>query len=166
MRKTLPLLLCIALFGAVPAFAGGLDLNLNLHLGTRGPATTIVSEAPLFLESATLGLQVAVGTPYPMFHVDGRYFIFRQGRWLVGPGYRGPWDGIRHDRLPPGLARRSSRQVIAVRDEECERYRHGRYHGRTFRPGKEEHARREHRHWQHERWEHGRGKKHWHEDRD
>ncbi len=152
MRKVFPILLGMILFGAVSAAASGIDFDLNVHLGDRAAKPLIVSEPPLFLESATLGLQVSVGTPDAMFHVNGRYFLFRHRHWLVAPRYEGPWRTIRHDRLPPGLARRHNREILALRRAEFERYKHGHYHGSTFRPGKAGHK-------------HGRGKGHWHHGR-
>lgn len=152
MRKVFPGLLGMILFGAVSAAASGINLDLNVHLGDRAAKPLIVSAAPLFLESATLGLQVSVGTPDAIFHGNGRYFLFRHRLWLVAPSYEGPWRTIRHDRLPPGLARRNNRDILALRQAESERYKHGHYHGRTFRPGKAGQK-------------HGRGRGHWHHGR-
>lgn len=140
MKKSLSILLCAALFGALPTLAAGIDFDLNIRLGSRGAETIIVSEPPLFLESATLGLRVAVGTPHDMFHVEGRYFLFKDKGWLIAPGYGGPWTAIRHDRLPPDLAKRNYGQIIALRDAEYESYQQGRYRGKTFRPDKVEHG--------------------------
>ena len=140
MKKSLSLLLCAALFGAFPTLAVGIDFDLNVRLGSRGAEPIIVSEPPLFLESATLDLQVAVGTPHDMFHLSGRYFIFKDKGWLVAPSYGGPWTAIRHDRLPPGLAKRNYREIIVLRDLEYERYQRDRYRGKTFRPSKVAHG--------------------------
>ena len=162
MKHLLPVLLCIVLCGAAPAYASGIDVDLNLHLSNQGSGTRIVSDPPLFLESNTLGLQVSVGTSYPMFHIEGRYFLFQGGRWMTGPSYDGPWGIVRHDRLPPGLARRSNREIFAVREAESERYRSGRYHGRTFRPAKARHDHK--REYEHE--DHDRGHGNWKHERD
>jgi hypothetical protein len=140
MKKNLLILFCMLLLGAVPAFAGGINFDLNVHLGDHGGEPVIVSQPPLFLQSATLGLQVSVGTPDVMFHLDGRYFVLKNSHWFVAPGYGGPWTAVRHDRLPPGLAKRNNRKILALRHEEYERYKHGRYRGRTFRPGKAGHG--------------------------
>jgi hypothetical protein len=160
MRKILLILLCMGLSGAVPALAGGLNFDLNVHLGDPGGAPVNVSPPPLFLESATLGLQVSVGTADAMFHLDGRYFLFRNRRWLVAPRYDGPWTVIRHDRLPPGLAKRNYREILALRHQEYDRYRHGNYHGRTFRPGRARHGWRKEHEYEHEHG-HGHGRHGW-----
>ena len=166
MRKRLAVLLGLVLFGASPALAGGINVDLDVHLRNRAPAPVIVrepppapvivSEPPLFLESIALGLQVAVRTRYPMFHDHGSYFLFRDGRWLAAPGYNGPWVVVRHDRLPRGLARRRDRDIFAVREAESEKYRRGHYHGRTFRPRRVEYRREELRRDERERVEHRR----------
>jgi len=138
MKNIPSILLCVALLGAFPTLAVGIDFDLNVHLGNRSAEPIIVSEPPLFLESAVLGLHVAVGTSHNMFHVDGRYFLFKDKVWLVAPCYSGPWTAIRHDRLPPGLAKRNYREILALRDTEYKNYQEGRYKGKTFRPGKDE----------------------------
>lgn len=150
MKKSLTVLLGAALFCAAPPPASASDFSLDVHIGNRQPSPIIVSEPPLFLESVTLGLQVAVGSPHDMFFLDGRYFLFRDNGWLVAPSYGGPWTVIHHDHLPPGLSKRDCRKIFALRDAEYERYRQGRYRGKTFRPGKHD---RDHKH------KHGKGHK-------
>lgn len=140
MKKSLSILLCAALFGAFPSLAVGIDFDLNVRLSSREAEPIIVSEPPLFLESATLGLQVAVGTHHDIFHLSGRYYIFKDRGWLVASSYGGPWTAIRHNRLPPGLAKRNYREILVLRDLEYERYQRGRYQGKTFRPCKVAHG--------------------------
>ena len=111
-------LLAAALFGASPALATDIGLDLNVHLGSRAPAPIIVDEAPLFLVPAALGFQVAVGVPYDMFHIDGRFYLCREKAWYVAAYYGGPWTAVSRDRLPPGLAKRRYAEIIALRDEE------------------------------------------------
>ena len=105
MRKAPLFLLAAALFGISPALASDLGLDLNLHLGNRSPAPIIVEEPPLFLVPPTLGFQVAVGVPYDMFLISGRYYLCRDNTWDVAPGYGGPCGVIQHNRLPTGLAK-------------------------------------------------------------
>ncbi|HXV20044.1 MAG TPA: hypothetical protein VD811_03505 [Desulfuromonadales bacterium] len=142
MRKAPLFLLAAALFGISPALASDLGLDLNLHLGNRSPAPIIVEEPPLFLVPPTLGFQVAVGVPYDMFLISGRYYLCRDNTWYVAPGYGGPWGVIQHDRLPPGLAKRRYTEIIALRDEEYGHYKRdrGHYRGKAYRPGKAEKA--------------------------
>jgi len=151
MRRALPVLLAAALFGASPALATDIGLDLNVHLGSRAPAPIIVDEAPLFLVPAALGFQVAVGVPYDMFHIDGRFYLCREKAWYVAAYYGGPWTAVSRDRLPPGLAKRRYAEIIALRDEEYRHYEKERdhYKGRTYRPGKggkDGHGKGKHKH--------------------
>ena len=140
MRKVLLVLLAAALCGASPAIAADVGFDLNVHISNRLPAPIIVEEPPLFLVPATLGFQVAVGVPYDMFHIDGRYYLCQDDGWYVAAGYGGPWTVIRRDRLPPGLAKRKYADIIALRDEEYRYFKRDRdhYHGKTYRPEKRE----------------------------
>lgn len=140
MKKALPVLLLTALFGASPVFAADIGLDINVHLGSRSPAPIIVEEAPLFLVPPTLGFQVAVGVPYDMFYIEGRYYLCKGKVWHVAPGYGGPWTVIQRERLPPGLAKRRYAEIIALRDEEYGHYKRDRdhYKGKAYRPGKTE----------------------------
>lgn len=150
MRKILLVLLAAALGGASPTLAADVGFDLNVHVGNRSPAPIIVEEPPLFLVPATLGFQVAVGVPYDMFRVDGRYYLCKERVWYAAPGYDGPWTVIRRDRLPPGLAKRRYAEVIALRDEEYRYYKRDRdhYKRKTYRYAKEEkegHGKRKHK---------------------
>jgi hypothetical protein len=140
MKKSLPVLLAAALLGTSPALGSDIGFDINLHLGNRSPAPIIVEEAPLFLVPPTLGFQVAVGVPYDMFLIGGRYYLCRDKAWYVSTGYGGPWTVVRHERLPPGLAKRRYTEIIAMRDEEYGHYKRdrNRYQGKTYRPGKAE----------------------------
>ena len=140
MRKELSILAAAALFGASPAMAGDVGFDLNIHVGNRSPAPIIVQEPPLFLVPPALGFHVAVGSPYDMFFIDGRYYLCKEKVWYVAPGYGGPWAAIQRDRLPPGLAKRRYAEVIALRDREYGDYKRDRdhYKGKTFHPGKGE----------------------------
>lgn len=140
MRKDLLVLLLAASFTASPAIAGDVGFDLNVHIGNRTPAPIIVEEPPLFLVPPTLGFQVAVGVPYDMFFIDGRYYLCKEKAWYVAPGYGGPWAVLKRDRLPPGLAKRRYAEVIALRDQEYGHYKRDRdhYKGRTYHPGKGE----------------------------
>jgi len=140
MRNPLPALLFGALLGASPAPAADIGLDLNIHLGNHSPAPIIVEEAPLFLVPPTLGFRVAVGVPYDMFQVDGRFYLYKENAWYVAADFGGPWSTIRHNRLPPGLAKRRYAEIIALRDEEYGHYKRDRdhYKGKAYRPGKQD----------------------------
>lgn len=138
MKKVLPVFFAAALLGTSPALASDVGIDLNIHLGSPPAVPIIVEEPPLFLVPASLGFQVAVGVPYDMFLIDSRYYLCKGKVWYVAPGYDGPWTAIRHDRLPPGLAKRRHADLIALRDEEYRHYRQEgeRYRGKVYHPGR------------------------------
>jgi hypothetical protein len=147
MRRTIFAALVLALLTAQGALAAnvGFDLDIHVHDGAQQPAPVplIVQEPPLFLVPPALGVAVAVGVPYDMFYLSGSYYLCRNNVWYVGTGYNGPWKGIKHDRLPPGLRKHKYEKIRYYRDEEYRHYREGRdhYRGKSFRPEKEEHGR-------------------------
>jgi hypothetical protein len=145
MHRTLAILFAAVLCGAAPAAATDVGLDLNLHLGSRAPAPIIVEEPPLFLVPPALGIHVAVGVPYEMFYVGGRYYCVKGGSWYVAPAYGGPWAVVVHDRLPPGLRKHKIKELVALRDDEYRRYRRERehYHGKSYRPERDDHDHKE-----------------------
>lgn len=124
---------------APAALAADVGVGININLGNVRVAPIVVDEPPLFLTlSPFAGLRVAVGIPYDMFFVEGRYYVFRDNIWHVGPGYNGPWKIIQHNHLPPGLIKHRHGDLIRERDREYERYRHDGdgYRGEKYRPEK------------------------------
>lgn len=169
MKKVLPVLLAALLGGASPALATDVGVDLNIHLGNRAPAPIIVEEPPLFLVPATLGFHVAVGVPYDMFYLSGRYYLCRENAWYVAPAYGGPWAVVVHDRLPPGLRKHKFKELVAVRDAEYRRYRRedNHYRGKTFKPERARHEHDDRHDDRGDRWKeakHGGKGKHKHDD--
>lgn len=140
MKKVFLVLFAAFLGGASPVSAADVGFDLNVHLGSRTPAPIIVDEPPLFLVPPALGFYVAVGVPYDLFRIDGRFYLCKEKIWYVAPGYGGPWTAIQRDRLPPGLAKRRYAEIIALRNEEYGHYKRDREHykGKSYRPGKAE----------------------------
>ncbi len=138
MKKALFIFLALLLGGAPQIMAADVGIDLNLHIGNRSPEPIIVDDPPLFLVPAALGFHVAVGVPYDMFHIEGRYYLQKEEVWYVAPGYGGPWKVTRRDRLPRGLARGRYADIIALRNEEYVHYQRnpGHYKGQSYRPEK------------------------------
>jgi len=126
MKNLLFLLVVAALCGSNPTLAADIGYDIDIHIGNRSPAPIIVNEPPLFLVPAALGFQVAVGVPYDMFRIDGRFYLCRNEVWYVAPGYGGPWTVMQRNRLPPGLAKRRYAEIIALRNEEYGRFQENR----------------------------------------
>lgn len=159
----------LALSGSA-ACAGNVGVDVNLHFGNQPqqviipapvappPAPVYVSEPPEvvyvreppevvtieedvdFVYPSRLGFYVAVGVPYDLFYTRNNYYLFRDGRWFIARGSRGPWMATRFRDLPPGLRRHSIERIREHRRAEHDIYRRDRdhYRGRHFVTGKEE----------------------------
>lgn len=140
--KKIVLLLAAVLLAAPAAYAGDVGFDLDLHIGNRTSAPIIVEEPPLFLVPPELGFEVAVGVAFDMFHIDGRFYLCREGRWYAAPYYDGPWQGVGPKHLPPGLAKKRYAEILRYREVEYSRYKkHGRhYRGQSYRPEKGHHG--------------------------
>ena len=135
-KFSIPVVALCWMLTALPALAGNVDFGININIGTPVQGPVMVSEPPLFLAPARLGFQVAVGVPYDLCIVDGRYYLFQANVWYVGSGYNGPWQVVHHDHLPRNLRRRKVREIRSYRDREYVIYKRDRnhYQGRSYRP--------------------------------
>jgi len=141
MLRMVTLLLAVTLLTAPAveqAQASDVGFDLNLHIGSRPRTPIVIQEPPLFLAPSTLGFHVAVGVPYDMVYIDGRYYAYQGGGWFMAPSYNGPWRGVGPKHLPPGLAKRRHTEIVRMREAEYARYRKDRQHyrGQSFRPDK------------------------------
>lgn len=136
MKRLLPyLLIACALAFAVPVGGAAAGTPGTSPARERG-ATILVAEPPLFLDLAVYGLRVAVGIPYDMFLIDGRYYVLHHKVWHSAPAYDGPWRPVVDERLPAALLRHAHSDLVRARDHEYERYRLAGdgYSGFVFRP--------------------------------
>lgn len=143
------------LLAAAPVQASDVGFNVNLSIGNQ-PAPRVVhavpvviEEPPIFLYPPQLGFAVAIGIPYDMVYIEGRYYMFRDEVWLVSSHYNGPWGRVKHKHLPPGLRKHKYREIVECRDREYHSYRlashDGHYRGKSYKPGKEKHRRKHER---------------------
>jgi uncharacterized membrane protein YgcG len=121
------LLAVIAMEGglAAPAYA---EVNINVNIGP--PPPIVVVEPPTMLFLGEPGLYVAVGVPYDVYFVGGRYYYYHGSNWFWGPGYGGPWVHVVHKSLPPGLQRY---KVVQLRDFREREYRVYKVQGPKFK---------------------------------
>jgi len=117
------------LFGAGAASA---EFNLNINIGS--PPPVVVSAPPTMLFLGQPGLYVAVGVPYDIFFISGRYYYFHGGHWYWAAGYGGPWVYVEGRALPPGLRKYKIEQLRGYRDREFKAYQvqGPKYNGRQF----------------------------------
>lgn len=156
-HKILAGLFCLLLISA-PLQASDVGFNVNLSIGNQ-PAPrvvhavpvvhsvpVIIEEPPVFLYPPQLGFAVAIGIPYDMVYIEGRYYLFSGDVWHVSSHYNGPWGKVKHKHLPPGLRNHKYRDIVESRDREYHSYRlashDGHYRGKTYKPGKEKHKRK------------------------
>jgi hypothetical protein len=100
---------------AIPARA---EVNINVNIGP--PPPVVVVERPTMLYLGEPGLFVAVGVPYDIFFVSGRYYYFHGNNWFWASGYGGPWVHVVYRGLPPGLQKY---KVVKLREYREREYR-------------------------------------------
>ena len=61
---------------------------------------------------------VAVGVPYDLYFVGGRYYYARGDNWFWSPRHGGPWNRVVYRSLPPGLQRFQVARLREFRDRE------------------------------------------------
>lgn len=110
---------------ATPAFA---QVSINVNIGA--PPPVIVHERPTMVYLAEPAMYVAVGVPYDIFFVGGRYYYFHGDNWFWASGYGGPWVHVVHKSLPPGLQKY---KVVQLRDYREREYRVYKTQGPKFK---------------------------------
>lgn len=130
--KTSGILLSLMLVGAVLPANAHTQVHVNVNIGP--PAPVIVEAPPPMLYLADPGVYVAVGIPYDVYFISGRYYYLHGDHWFWGPGYRGPWTYVEYRTLPPGLRKYKVVRLREYRDREYRVYtvQGQNFHGRHF----------------------------------
>ena len=102
---------------AMPSLA---QVSVNVNIGA--PPPVIVQAPPTMLFLSDPGVYVAVGIPYDIYFVSGRYYYLRGDDWFWASGYGGPWVHVVHTSLPPGLRKFKVKQLHDFRDREYRVY--------------------------------------------
>ena len=120
ITKSGALLVLIVTLGvlAEPARA---QVNVNVHIGP--PPPVVVYSPPTMVLMPEPQTYVAVGVPYDIFFIGGRYYYLHGGHWFWGPAYAGPWTYVAVESLPPGLRRYKVKQLHEFREREYRVYR-------------------------------------------
>jgi hypothetical protein len=131
MKRHIPFVSAALLIAAlaVPAAA---EVHINVNIGP--PPPVIVAAPPTMLYLGQPAVYAAVGVPYDIFFVGGRYYYYRGADWFWGPGYGGPWTYVEYRSLPPGLRNYRVAVLRDYRDREYRVYRAAppRFGGRYF----------------------------------
>jgi hypothetical protein len=103
------------------ATPGHSQVNVNVRIGDP-PPPVIVHAPPTMVLLPEPQTYVAVGVPYDIFFVDGRYYYLHESHWFWGPAYGGPWTFVTVERLPPGLRKFKVKQLHEFREREYRVY--------------------------------------------
>jgi hypothetical protein len=121
------MLLCVLLAAGVLAPPAGAQVNVNVNIGA--PPAVVVPVAPTMVFLSDPGVYVAVGVPYDIFFIGGRYYYIHGDNWFWAPGYGGPWNYVVYKTLPPGLRKHKMKRLREFRERE---YRVYKVQGRNF----------------------------------
>src|SRR5262245_60996435 len=102
MRNKFRMLLAFALV-ALPSRPAHAQVSVNVHIGE--PPPVVVYSPPTMVLLPEPQAYVAVGVPYDIFFIGGRYYYFHGTHWFWASGYNGPWTYVEYRALPPGLRR-------------------------------------------------------------
>ena len=141
---TVSAVLWIVIGMAAPVQAG-VDININLGapppVVVAPPPPAVVAPPPVEVEAppemvylSEPGVYVAVGIPFDLYFVGGRYYYFHGGNWYWGRGYGGPWTHVVYRSLPPGLQHYKVEHLRQFREQEYRAYKSQgpKFNGRHF----------------------------------
>lgn len=121
MAKKIGGLMGLMLMVGSVATAAPAQVNVNVHIGP--PPPVVVQAPPTMVLMPEPQTYVAVGVPYDIYFVSGRYYYLHGNHWFWGPAYGGPWTYVAVEKLPPGLRRYKVKQLHEFRDREYRVYR-------------------------------------------
>src|SRR5690349_22494878 len=85
------------------------QVNVSINIGQ--PPPVVLYSPPTMVLMPEPQMYVAVGVPYDIYFVGGRYYYLHGSNWFWGPAYGGPWTYVAIERLPPGLRRYKVKQL-------------------------------------------------------
>ncbi|HTP42291.1 MAG TPA: hypothetical protein VML36_07690 [Nitrospiria bacterium] len=131
--------------GMAAPVQAGVDVNINIGappvvvappppVVVAPPPPVEVEMAPEMIYLPEAGVYVAVGIPFDLYFVSGRYYYFHGGSWYWGRGYGGPWTHVVYRSLPPGLQRYKMEHLRQYREREYKAYKAQgpRFNGKHF----------------------------------
>jgi hypothetical protein len=121
MTRTFGLVLGLLVFVGVTATPASAQVNVNVNIGE--PPPVVVYSPPTMVLLPEPQMYVAVGVPYDIYFVSGRYYYLHGSHWFWGPGYGGPWTYVAIERLPHGLRKFKVKQLREFRDREYRVYK-------------------------------------------
>ena len=103
------------------AKAQAAEVHINVNIGA--PPPIIVRSAPTMVYLPEPAIYAAVGIPYDLYYVSGRYYHVRGSNWYWASGYGGPWRPVVYTSLPYGLRKFRPARLYEFREREYRVYR-------------------------------------------
>ena len=100
--------------------AAGAQVNVNINIGA--PPPVVVRARPTMVYLPEPAAYVAVGIPYDIYFVTGRYYYLHGNDWFWADGYNGPWVYVSYNSLPPGLRKYRVERLHEFREREAKAY--------------------------------------------
>jgi len=110
----------VGFFLLVATTSAAAQVSVNVNIGQPPPIA--VYSPPTMVLLPEPQMYVAVGVPYDIYFMSGRYYYLHNGRWFWGPGYDGPWTYVVVEKLPPGLRKYKVKQLHEFREREYKVY--------------------------------------------
>jgi len=112
--------LCIVPQEGFWSASAGTQVNVNINIGAPPPVVVRTRPTMVFLPEPAA--YVAVGIPYDIYFVTGRYYYLHGNDWFWAQGYNGPWVYASYNTLPPGLRKYRVERLHEFREREYKSY--------------------------------------------
>jgi hypothetical protein len=133
VRCTILMMAIVVLEHVLPAdglrsVSASTQVNVNINIGA--PPAVVVKAPPTMVYLTEPAAYVAVGIPYDIYFITGRYYYLHGNDWFWGQGYNGPWVYVSYNSLPPGLRKYRVERLHEFRERESKAYA---AHGPAFK---------------------------------
>jgi hypothetical protein len=111
---------CMVPLDGLRSVSASTQVNVNINIGA--PPPVVVKTRPTMVYLAEPAAYVAVGIPYDIYFVTGRYYYLHGNDWFWAQGYNGPWVYVSYNSLPPGLRKYRVERLHEFRERESKAY--------------------------------------------
>lgn len=120
LMMVLVVLQCVVPLDGLQSVSASPQVSVNVNIGA--PPPVIVKASPTMVYLAEPAAYVAVGVPYDIYFVTGRYYYLHGNDWFWAQGYNGPWVYVSYNALPPGLRKYRVERLHEFRERESKAY--------------------------------------------
>src|SRR6185295_13796230 len=121
MMMALVVLMCMVPSAGFWSASASTQVNVNINIGA--PPPVVVRARPTMVYLPEPDAYVAVGIPYDIYFVSGRYYYLHGNDWFWAQGYNGPWVYVSYNTLPPGLRKYKVERLHEFREREYKVYK-------------------------------------------